>query len=1503
MKVIFSQWICVILLFAVYPKYAAHGQLFINEFLASNASVNTDPDFSENADWIELFNAGNTPVNLNGYFLTDNLDNPDKWFINAELIIPAKGYALIWTDGMDTGTHTNYRIAQEGEEIGLFSPGYQLLDSVTFGSQMTDISRGRSPDGSDTWRYYKTPTPGASNSTAAYRDIVYHMTEHSKNGGLYPSGQTIELTTNQGGTIRYTLNGSEPDTNSPAYEGPIIIDETTVVRSGIFIPGLIPGPVNTQTYFIDEGFEDRKLPVISLATDPANFWDPVKGIYVQDFKPDWEVPVNVELFEDNGSDRAAFNLRAGVKINGLYSWKLPQKMLGVYFRKQYGSSGLDYPLFFEKERGSFRSFALRASGSDWSYTLFRDALIQEAVDYNMDIDFMAFRAGILYVNGEYMGIHNIREKVDEDYIIRNHNLEKGTVDVVENEDYAEAGDLNAYNEFKTLVNQDLSVQSNFNAVAALMDIENFTDMVVTEIYDRNTSISHNVMAWKPKGNGKWKWILMDLDRGFFNPQEQNISFYLNQEEWPFSRLFTNEGYKQYFAKRLADHLYTTFNPQRMLKRIDYHQQLISAEIPNHVERWLGTTSSYGDAIPSVETWYREVDALRSFARERPAVVFDNLQIYGLAEAVNLSLSASPAEAGAFMFNGMNVPDPVWSGLYPQNLGFEIKAISKPGFIFSGWRGTLSKTVIPEKSVWKYLDNGSNQESEWYSPDYDDSGWASGPGKFGYGDGNEQTTLGYGPDSNNKFITTYFRKTFEIDTSGQPLAGFIISLLRDDGAVVYLNGKEVLRSNMSQYKILFTTKASTPVNDDDESRYFGYPADPSLLKAGTNLIAVEVHQEDRASSDLGFDLKLDIIVFDPSSWISPDPVLKTTLTGPQMLTAVFEPTGECVLPDTIREPLILHEACSPYLVRGDVYVAENATLTIEPGVEILMLPGSDIMVHGNMVASGSGEKRIRFRINPAFRPMRWGALCFVGTTDTSLMRYVTLEDASYGPVPIRDVAAISAYKAVLVLDHLNMDETYYNPIAARYSDITLTNSSLHSEVTGDLINVKYGRARIENCVFIGNRSPDTDAIDYDNIDHGVIRNCSISDFLGFNSDGIDIGEKATGIIIDSVSFHNITDKGISVGQQSTVSVAHCTFVNCNLGLGLKDSCRAVIDHSTFYSVNTPVACFEKNQGSAGGNGIVRNSILSNSYEASFSSDLKSTLSLYKCISDNDRLPENGTNLYGNPLFANPTHYDFNLQAGSPAAGAAGGGYPETDLGSKYYKINGIPSVMISKIFCNPLKEPDKHEFIAIFNPSPLPVDLAGYTFTKGIDYTFPKESILNPGSTLMLSKDIVDLPSVSLFSEARQWSYGSLENTGEAIQLNDSSGIVIDKVIYSPDAPWPEMKGSAGRVLSLISPSYDNHFGENWIVEDYDSLLFGKEEPEPLTFRIYPNPSSGMVIIETPGAMPDRFEVYTVSGMLVCSGSLNAEGKTTVNLVRFRQQMLIIRIGAIAEKVLIMGEQQ
>ncbi|MDA3823801.1 MAG: chitobiase/beta-hexosaminidase C-terminal domain-containing protein, partial [Bacteroidales bacterium] len=325
------------LLWLLLNMTSLNAQILINEFAASNSNTIADPEFNNYSDWIELHNIDSQAWNLKNFYLTDNMNDPNKWQITMDTILEPNGFIIIWADGKNTGLHTSYKISAIGEEIALYSPGSRLIDSISFSNQISDVSFGRLPEDKSTWAFFSEPSPGTANSTDPFSDIVFNTPEFSKRGGFYSGSQSISIKTDFGGIIRYTADGSEPQSTSPSYTLPIEISETTILRARIFKEGKVPGPTVTQSYFINENSAEEALPLVSISTDPANFWDPEKGIYVQDFKPSWEIPINIELFENNGMDRASFNQMAGVKINGLYSWQLPQKMLGVYFKKAYGS--------------------------------------------------------------------------------------------------------------------------------------------------------------------------------------------------------------------------------------------------------------------------------------------------------------------------------------------------------------------------------------------------------------------------------------------------------------------------------------------------------------------------------------------------------------------------------------------------------------------------------------------------------------------------------------------------------------------------------------------------------------------------------------------------------------------------------------------------------------------------------------------------------------------------------------------------------------------------------------------------------------------------------------------------------------------------------------------------------------------------------------------------------------------------------------------------------------
>ena len=195
-------------------------------------------------------------------------------------------------------------------------------------------------------------------------------------------------------------------------------------------------------------------------------------------------------------------------------------------------------------------------------------------------------------------------------------------------------------------------------------------------------------------------------------------------------------------------------------------------------------------------------------------------------------------------------------------------------------------LVQTDAAWKYLDNGTDQGTAWRASAFVDSGWASGPAPLGYGDPHIVTTNSFGPDSNNKYITTYYRRSFTV-TNPSEFGSLRVRLLRDDGAVVYLNGTEILRDNMPTGAIAYTTLAPVAVGGSDETKYFEFNISPAFLVSGTNVLAVEIHQNAGTSSDLGFALELagtDALVLEGANWrywkgtTQPSPGITWTTNG-------------------------------------------------------------------------------------------------------------------------------------------------------------------------------------------------------------------------------------------------------------------------------------------------------------------------------------------------------------------------------------------------------------------------------------------------------------------------------------------------------------------------------------------------------------------------------------------------------------------------------------------------
>lgn len=691
--------------------------LYINEFMASNSNTIRDPDFNNYADWIEIYNSGTNAVNLKNYYITDNLSQPQKFRFNIDFIVPANGYVLVWADDANTGNHTNFKLSATGESIGLFNPSLQLIDTISFGSQETDISFGRFPNGTTNWYKFNPSTPGSANLESGIFNIL-PQPNISHQSGFYSSTIFITISHNQSNvTIRYTLNGSTPSNSSNIYSTPIQIDSTIVLRVRVFKDGYLPSKTLSRTFLISE---NTQLPVFSLITDPENFFSDTSGIYVagtngiigncstvpRNWNQDWERPAHLEFFENNKS--LAFKVDCGVKIFGGCSRLYPMKSLAFYFRSQYGFDKLNYRLFDDSPITEFNNFILRSSGQDWYRTMYRDAMVQTLIEQGMKLDYQNYRPTILFINGKYWGIHNLREKLNEHYVFYHHGVNKDNIDLIEISKNIQAtnGDITDYNYLINFLTQrNMAYTPNYEHIKTFVDIDQYIDYQIAQIYSANGDWpGSNVKLWKEKVPGaKWRWMIYDLDftfggnaKGMANTNTLEQATATNGPDWPnppwstlmFRKLLDNPEFKNEFIQRFAAHMNTTFEPNRVLFVIDSMAQKIASEIPKHKQRW-------PQSISYAATWQELINVMKTFTVERPANVRNHFYTkFGISGVNNLILSRNNPQWGKIFINTVEIKNNVSTNTFFRNIPIRVKALAMPGYRFVRWEG-ISNQTSPE----------------------------------------------------------------------------------------------------------------------------------------------------------------------------------------------------------------------------------------------------------------------------------------------------------------------------------------------------------------------------------------------------------------------------------------------------------------------------------------------------------------------------------------------------------------------------------------------------------------------------------------------------------------------------------------------------------------------------------------------------------------------------------------------------------------------------------------
>ncbi len=712
-----------IILSCIYTSiHAQTGSFYINEILAANISSNLSPVYSEYADWIEIYNDGASEKDLGGYFLTDNPSEPSRWEIPAGIIIPGGGFIVFWADNHDTDIHTNFELSRRGEFIGLYNSAGSVIDSFSFRSQKNNISYGRLTGDFNSWGYFDTVTPGSANSASYYTGIAADP-QFSSSGGFYSGSQILTISTDIPATdIRYTSDGSPPDETSSVYSIPISIDSTLALRVRTYENGKLPGDIITHTYFIDE---QVNLPYVSLVTDPDNFFADSTGIYVigtngitgycantpMNVNQDWERPLNIEYYDMNGN--VQINQRAGVKIfGGCSRTRYPQKSLVLFARSKYGRGSFDFQLFRSKPVYSFESFILRSAADDAPFTMYRDPLAHSVLAGQVDADGQAYEPAVVFINGEYWGIHNIREQLNEHYVAGNYDIDVEEVNLLRrnpertyNIVYGSAEHYN--NMIDYISTHNMANDENYEYIKTRMNVPGYMDYQISEIFlAADDWPGNNIKFWRA-GTGpfnKWRWMFYDMDWTFTHTTWNVLDRATDPNcgcTWPnppwstflFRKLLENESFKNEFLQRYAYYMSTTFHPDRLKHFIDSLKANIEPEIPRHIERWGGQTvpnpeSWIKPTFNSIEEWVNNINEMRVFSDERPAYAIQHLtNSFDLNGMACLNITSDNPDAGIIKIYNKKIPVQEYQGDYFIDIPLKIKAISYLGYEFLYWKAT------------------------------------------------------------------------------------------------------------------------------------------------------------------------------------------------------------------------------------------------------------------------------------------------------------------------------------------------------------------------------------------------------------------------------------------------------------------------------------------------------------------------------------------------------------------------------------------------------------------------------------------------------------------------------------------------------------------------------------------------------------------------------------------------------------------------------------------------
>ena len=586
-----------------------NAQLVINEISICNVSKQLDPNY-DYSGWIEIYNSSSTEIDLRNVYFSDEEANPMKYRISQNRVIKAYEYGIVWLNDEIKNTTTGYTLDtdMDGGFLSIADKKGSIYDSMNYDPQFTNVSYGRAVNGdiNSPLVYFLDETFSTSNEGARTGTEMVKTPKFSVASGFYNEAVNISITcATKGAEIYYTLDNSEPTTESSLYEGTIELTASSSIRARAFKDGLFDGLIATNTYMINER-KPESLPVVFINTTEENLYDDMLGINCvgtngvilagsnpsANYNRDWTRWANFELIDENRE--LHINQPFGLAISGNASRGFDQKSFKIKGRERYGKKRFDYDLFPSRDGLRYKSFILRSGGQPYnSVQLIHDSFMQSLADVT-PLDYQASTPTVVYLNGKYWGIYNLRERKNRDFVYSHYGYAETDIDMIEYawRAIAGTGSKTRWDAFDSFVmNNDMSIQENYEKVVEQMDIENYLYYMSIQLLIKNNDWPNNNQQIFAPQNGKWKWILQDLDKGLENNRNTNVLKTLIDSSSKLLstklivRLLDNENFKNDYITIQSLVAGSVSRPGRLIERINNMKETIASVYPYYQAKW------------------------------------------------------------------------------------------------------------------------------------------------------------------------------------------------------------------------------------------------------------------------------------------------------------------------------------------------------------------------------------------------------------------------------------------------------------------------------------------------------------------------------------------------------------------------------------------------------------------------------------------------------------------------------------------------------------------------------------------------------------------------------------------------------------------------------------------------------------------------------------------------------------------------------------------------------